>query len=122
MAEPNASSAGILWLIKVYGFKIIAGVVAGGFMLGLWPAKTFRESFLRFSMAISCSMLFGDAAINTVNHYLPWLIDGNDFIRIGIYALVGGPAYAILGFGFRMLETGSKNPMKILEILRGAKK
>ena len=122
MPEPNSSSAGILWVIKTYGFKVLGIVAAGALLVSMFPAKTFRENLLRYGTAVFLSMLFGDTVMKITLHHFPWLFDGpQDPARMAVYAATGAFGYAIIGFVFRAFEAGTANPMKILELIRGQK-
>lgn len=125
MPEPSSSSAasGVAFLIKTYGIKTLGVIASAALILAIWPARTFKEGLIRMSAAVTCSVIFGDVAVSAAQHYFPWLLESpQDPLRIAIYSLAGGPAYLVLGFGARMLEAGTKNPLAVLKILRGSSK
>ena len=100
----TSSYGGLMWAAKYYGWKLIGGVIAAslGFMV-LWP-KTAKEGFARISATIVGSMLFGDPAVQSVNHYLPWMQLDTVQSQMPVFVMAGLPCWWVLGLVVRWFE------------------
>jgi CHASE2 domain-containing sensor protein len=69
----SLEGAGTLAAIKYFGMSVIAGAAAAllGFMF-MWP-RTLREAFVRFTCAISCSLVFGPMLAMAAHSWWPGL-------------------------------------------------
>jgi hypothetical protein len=92
----GSETAGGLALVKLYGIKAIAGViaVAAGFMV-LWP-KSKREGIVRIASTIGGSMLGGETVLQVAYSFLPWYPKGQEAAML-IYVATGLPAWWVLG-------------------------
>ncbi len=113
------AEAGGLWLIKVYGAKVLAGVAAAalGFAV-LWP-RNAKEGVGRIAVTIACSAMFGDLALAAVNTYIPWYITADDPTKFPVYAMAGLPGWYVLGWVMVYLDRRRGND--VLDVVREAK-
>jgi hypothetical protein len=119
MTEPTASSAGAAWLIKVYGIKVIAAVIAVAISFAfLWP-KTAKEGVVRIGCTMAGSMLFGEALQAFVHAHLAWWPRTHESSMI-IFVAAGLPAWWLLGAIFRWLD--KRRDKDIGELYQDAKK
>jgi hypothetical protein len=119
MTEPTSSSAGAIWLIKVYGIKMIAGVIAVAISFAfLWP-KTAKEGVIRIASTMAGSMLFGEALQAFVQSQLAWWPRTHESSMI-IFVAAGLPAWWLLGAIFRWLD--KRRDKDIGELYKDAKK
>ena len=107
MNEP-ISSYGIAWLIKYYGWKLIAGVIAVSLsFLVFWP-KTQKEGVARIAATILGSTIFGESAVEVVKHYVSWFPLETVGQQMPVFVLAGLPAWWILGALVRWFNKKSK--------------
>lgn len=92
--EPVSSGlfAGLVWKL---GLMAALGVLGGAIMAAFDPPKTRRVLFLQAAAAGTVSMVFGQAALQALIHFLPWAV-GPAF-ALPVYFLVGALSWGFLG-------------------------
>lgn len=119
MTEPTSSGAGVAWIIKLYGLKVIAGVIAVALSFAfLWP-KSPREGVIRIACTIGGSVMFGEAALAFVTTYLTWWPRTHESSMI-VFAAAGLPMWWFFGAVFLWLD--KRKNKDIGEIYQDAKK
>lgn len=115
MSEPISGAAA-----SAAGWKILAspgaiGVLGGaaGFIF-LWP-KDAKEGFSRIAASAMSSHFFGDAVLQTIMHFAPWITPKE--MQAGAYLIAALPAWWILGALIKYLSKGRD----IQEMARDAK-
>lgn len=119
MTEPASSSAGLAWLVKVYGLKVVAGALGAALMFAaLWP-RTAREGVARLASAIMGSALWGDALLAWVTNTVAWWPAGSQG-SMPVYAAAGAPAWWVLGLLARWLDKWRERGLdELIATLRG---
>ena len=114
----TTGSAGLSALIKIYGLKLIGGVLAVAISFAfLWP-KTAKEGVVRIGATIGVSILCGSILAQWVYSFFPWWPRDVEAAMI-IYVAAGLPAWWVLGFIFKWLHTRQdKDAAEIIRELR----
>lgn len=99
----TSGGAGVSALIKIYGIKIIAGVLAVAISFAfLWP-KTAKEGVVRIGATIGGSILGGAVLAQWVYSMFAWWPRDVEAAMV-IYVAAGLPAWWVLGFIFKWLH------------------
>jgi hypothetical protein len=120
MTGDPTSAAGVAFIVKYYGWKVIGGVIAVslGFLV-LWP-KTAQEGVSRIAATILGSVLFGEALVSIIAHYVKWFPTSTVENKMLIYVLAGLPAWWILGACVRWLDSRkNKDIAELVNEVRG---
>lgn len=103
MTEPTTTGAAGVYLLKVYGLKLMAGTLAAALMFAvLWP-RTAREGVSRIACTLAGSMLGGEPLLAIVRTSLAWWPEGQEAAML-VYVGAGLPAWWVLGAIARWLD------------------
>lgn len=92
--EPVSSGlfAGLVWKL---GLMAALGALGGAIMAAFDPPKTRRTLFLQATVAGTGSLVFGDAALQILAHFVPWAAGGA--YALPVYFLVGALSWGFMG-------------------------
>ena len=99
----TSGSAGVTALVKIYGFKVIAGFLAVVISFAFFWPKTAKEGVIRIGCTIAGSVLGGATLAQWVYSMFAWWPRDTEAAML-IYVAAGLPAWWILGFIFKWLQ------------------
>ncbi len=114
----TSSGAGMSALVKIYGFKVLGGVLAVAISFAfLWP-KTAKEGVTRIGCTILGSILFGSTLLNWVYATLPFWPHDHE-AAMPVYVAAGLPMWWALGWVFHYLD--ARKAKDFAEIIKEVK-
>jgi hypothetical protein len=96
MTGSETGAAGFA-LLKTYGLKAVLGMVGAAMLYFILPPLNKDGSFnkhefvCRLAVAGICSVMFGDWAVDILNHFAPWLKASDH--RSAVDLMIGAPGW-----------------------------
>jgi hypothetical protein len=117
MAEPSSTTAFTALLTKFMGVPIF-----GGLVYYFFKPRTLKEFVLAVAGSAVLLVTLGPVAIQSVYHYLPFLMNLGAPAEVGIQCLVGVVGFALFEAVGKVIKDISKNPVGFITSLFGGKK